>query len=134
MHDFNIRVRDQTMTFQFGVHFVEGESRLCWTLAGIEKLIAAGLWRREFDWQGKLRSKTHFRRGFDAKGRRESGCLDDAALRERRVELGAEFWQIKPGSNFGVRAGSVIAYQPRHRGVGVEVGCRRLEGDYQHPL
>jgi hypothetical protein len=57
MRDFNVRVRDQLVTFQFGVHFVEGESRLCWTLPGIEKLIAAGLWRREFDRQGKLRSK-----------------------------------------------------------------------------
>jgi hypothetical protein len=57
MRDFNIRVRDQTLTFQFGVHFAEGERRLCWTLPGIEKLIAAGLWRREFDRQGRLRSK-----------------------------------------------------------------------------
>jgi hypothetical protein len=57
MRDFNVRVHDQLVTFQFGVHFVEGESRLCWTLPGIEKLIAAGLWRREFDRQGNLRSK-----------------------------------------------------------------------------
>jgi hypothetical protein len=57
MRDFTVRVRDQLVTFQFGVHFVEGEGRLCWTLPGVEKLIGHGLWKRQFDARGDLVSK-----------------------------------------------------------------------------
>jgi hypothetical protein len=57
MRDFSIRARDQTVTFRFGVDFTEGESRLCWTLPGIEKLIAAGLMAEGIRPGGNLRSK-----------------------------------------------------------------------------
>jgi hypothetical protein len=57
MRDFTIRVNGEPVTFRFGVDFAEGENRFCWTLPGIEKLIAGGLWRREFDRRGNLRSK-----------------------------------------------------------------------------
>ncbi len=36
---------------------MEGEDRLCWTMAGLNKLIALGLWRREFDARGNLKTK-----------------------------------------------------------------------------
>jgi hypothetical protein len=55
--DFRLSAGDQNVTFRFGVDFVEGNDRLRWTPAGIDKLLAAGLWKREFDRCGNLRSK-----------------------------------------------------------------------------
>ncbi len=57
MRDFTIRVQGEAVSFRFGIDFTEGERRLCWTLPGIDKLIAVGLWRREFDKRGNLRNK-----------------------------------------------------------------------------
>ena len=55
--DFSLSAGDRTVTFRFGVDFVEGNERLRWTPAGIDKLLSAGLWKREFDERGNLRSK-----------------------------------------------------------------------------
>jgi hypothetical protein len=55
--DFRLAAGDRNVTFRFGVDFVEGNDRLRWTPAGIDKLLAAGLWKREFDSRGNLRSK-----------------------------------------------------------------------------
>ncbi len=57
MRDFTIRVTGEMVLFRFGVDFAEGEERLCWTLPGIEKLIAHGLWKREFDRRGNVLKK-----------------------------------------------------------------------------
>ncbi len=57
MRDFTVRVADETVLFRFGVDFAEGEERLCWTLPGIEKLIAHGLWKRQFDRRGNILKK-----------------------------------------------------------------------------
>jgi hypothetical protein len=43
--------------FRFGPDFTGGETRLCWTAQGLEKLIEIGLWQREFDKRGNLKSK-----------------------------------------------------------------------------
>jgi hypothetical protein len=57
MHDFVLRTAKQTAVFRFGPDFTEGERRLCWTAKGIEKLIDLGLWQRELDARGNLKSK-----------------------------------------------------------------------------
>jgi hypothetical protein len=57
MRDFSLRVGNTTAVFRFGIEFVEGDGRLCWTMAGIDRLIAVGLWRRGFDLRGNLKSK-----------------------------------------------------------------------------
>jgi hypothetical protein len=57
MGDFKCSAGQQNVTFRYGVDFVEGNDRLRWTPAGIDKLLAAGLWRREFDRRGNLKSK-----------------------------------------------------------------------------
>jgi hypothetical protein len=56
MEDFKFSVGQQNVIFRYGVDFVEG-NRLRWTPAGIDKLLAAGIWRREFDQRGNLKSK-----------------------------------------------------------------------------
>jgi hypothetical protein len=55
--DFRLSAAEQDVTFRYGLDFVEGNDRLRWTPAGIDKLLAAGLWRREFDGRGNLKSK-----------------------------------------------------------------------------
>ena len=57
MQDFVVRIAKRVAIFRFGPDFTEGESRLCWTAKGLEKLIEIGLWRREFDKRGNLNSK-----------------------------------------------------------------------------
>ncbi len=57
MHDFTVTLGRRKANFTFGTDFSEGENRLCWTLAGLDKLIALGLWRREFDRHGNLIAK-----------------------------------------------------------------------------
>jgi hypothetical protein len=57
MRDFTVTVDGRKQTFTFGLHFVEGNERDCWTPDGITKLINAGLWRREFDQRGNLKTK-----------------------------------------------------------------------------
>jgi hypothetical protein len=57
MRNFTLTLGKSTATFRFGVDYAEGDNRFCWTLAGIEKLIACGLWKREFDKCGNLKSK-----------------------------------------------------------------------------
>jgi hypothetical protein len=57
MGDFEFSVGEQKLTFRYGIDFVEGNNRFCWTPAGIDKLLAVGLWRREFDGRGNLKSK-----------------------------------------------------------------------------
>jgi hypothetical protein len=55
--DFTITFGRRKATFCLGIDFCEGENRLCWTLAGLDKLIGVGLWKREFDRRGNLISK-----------------------------------------------------------------------------
>ena len=57
MGDFELSVGEQKSTFRYGIDFAEGNNRFCWTPAGIDKLLAVGLWRREFDQRGNLKSK-----------------------------------------------------------------------------
>ena len=59
MKDFVIqgRIGNQAAIFRFGIDFCQGEQRLCWTKAGLDKLIELGLWRRELDARGNLKSK-----------------------------------------------------------------------------
>jgi hypothetical protein len=57
VHDFKLTNNSFFATFFEEHDFVEGEDRLCWTMAGLSKLIALGLWRREFDCRGNLKSK-----------------------------------------------------------------------------
>jgi hypothetical protein len=57
MGDFEFCVGEQKSTFRYGIDFVQGNNRFCWTPAGIDKLLAVGLWRREFDQRGNLKSK-----------------------------------------------------------------------------
>jgi hypothetical protein len=59
MNDFVIQGRTGTLiaVFHFGIDFSEGERRLCWTASGLDKLIELGLWRREFDKRGNLKTK-----------------------------------------------------------------------------
>ena len=57
MHNFKLTNNSFFATFFEEHDFVEGEDRLCWTMAGLNKLIALGLWRREFDAPGNLKTK-----------------------------------------------------------------------------
>jgi hypothetical protein len=57
VHDFKLTNNSFFATFFEEHDFVEGEDRLCWTMAGLNKLIALGLWRREFDGRGNLKTK-----------------------------------------------------------------------------
>jgi hypothetical protein len=57
MPEFSLNIGGRKHVFLFGIHYVEGNDRFCWTEAGIKKLINAGLWRREFDGRGNLKSK-----------------------------------------------------------------------------
>jgi len=57
VHDFKVSNNSFFTTFFAEHDFVEGEDRLCWTMAGLNKLIALGLWKREFDSRGNLKSK-----------------------------------------------------------------------------
>jgi hypothetical protein len=57
MTPFTVSVSGKTETFLPADDFTEGHERLHWTLGGIEKLIKIGLWRREYDLRGKLKSK-----------------------------------------------------------------------------
>ena len=57
MDCFSIAGNDRIETFRLGDDYGEGHDRLHWTLRGIEKLIRLGLWRREYDMRGKLKSK-----------------------------------------------------------------------------
>jgi len=59
MKDFVIQGRtgSHAEVFRFGIDFNEGEHRLCWTRSGLEKLIELGLWRRELDRRGSLKTK-----------------------------------------------------------------------------
>ena len=57
MRKFTITVGRSTATFRFGDDFTDGENRFCWTLQGLDKLIGLGLWKREFDRRGNLKSK-----------------------------------------------------------------------------
>ena len=57
MQDFKLTNNSFFATFFEGHDFAEGEDRLCWTMAGLNKLIALSLWHREFDQRGNLRSK-----------------------------------------------------------------------------
>ena len=43
--DFTLPVGDRCAMFRYGVDFVDGNERLRWTPAGIEKLISIGFWR-----------------------------------------------------------------------------------------
>ena len=56
MDSFSISHIEGIETFRFGEDYCDGHERLHWTLRGIEKLIRLGLWRREYDLRGKLRS------------------------------------------------------------------------------
>ena len=55
--DFRFTAGQQNVTFRYSVDFIEGNDRLRWTPLGIDKMLAAGLWRREFDGNGNLKSK-----------------------------------------------------------------------------
>jgi hypothetical protein len=57
MDTLGVTLDGRKHTFLFGVHFTDGNDRLVWTPEGITKLIDVGLWRREFDRRGNLRSK-----------------------------------------------------------------------------
>ena len=57
MQDFKLTNNSFFATFFEGHDFAEGEDRLCWTMAGLNKLIALSLWHREFDQRGNLSSK-----------------------------------------------------------------------------
>jgi hypothetical protein len=57
MDPFTLSLGGQSETFRPAEDFSEGHDRLHWTLAGIEKLIRLGLWRREYDMRGKLKTK-----------------------------------------------------------------------------
>lgn len=55
--EFTVRGPRNEVTFRYGVDFGDGNGRLCWTPTGITKLINVGLWRREFNDRGDLKSK-----------------------------------------------------------------------------
>jgi hypothetical protein len=57
MDVFRITGRGRTETFRLGNDYGPGEVRQHWTLAGVEKLIRLGLWKREFDRAGKVKIK-----------------------------------------------------------------------------
>jgi hypothetical protein len=55
--DFRLASNGFFATFFEGHDFDEGEDRLCWTMAGLNKLMALGLWKRELDQRGNLKAK-----------------------------------------------------------------------------
>jgi hypothetical protein len=57
MIPFVISVGGKVETFRPNEDFNEGHERLHWSLEGIEKLIRLGLWHREYDLRGRLKSK-----------------------------------------------------------------------------
>ena len=57
MKPFTVSLGGQSETFRPAKDFSEGHDRLHWTLAGIDKLIRLGVWRREYDPHGKLKTK-----------------------------------------------------------------------------
>jgi hypothetical protein len=57
MTPFTVSVGKMTETFWPIRDFAEGHDHFHWTLDGIEKLIRIGLWRRDYDLRGKLKSK-----------------------------------------------------------------------------
>jgi hypothetical protein len=57
MHDFAVTTGNSTNTFRFGIDFVDGEDRFCWTASGLEKLIVLGLWERRLDRRGTVLEK-----------------------------------------------------------------------------
>jgi hypothetical protein len=57
MNSFTLSLGGQSETFRPAEDFSDGHDRLHWTLSGIEKLIRLGVWRREYDLRGKLRTK-----------------------------------------------------------------------------
>ena len=57
MDRFTIRVGTREETFRPTEDFAEGHDRLHWTLAGIEKLITLGVWKREYTLRGILKTK-----------------------------------------------------------------------------
>jgi len=57
MDRFTIRIGTREETFLPTEDFAEGHERLHWTLAGIEKLITLGVWKREYTLRGILKTK-----------------------------------------------------------------------------
>jgi hypothetical protein len=57
MYEFRLTGRGRTETFRLGNDYGPGDVRQHWTLAGLEKLIRLGLWKREFDRSGKVKIK-----------------------------------------------------------------------------
>jgi hypothetical protein len=57
MNSITLSLDGRKHTFLYIVHFVDGNDRLVWTPDGIKKLINVGLWRREFDSRGNLKTK-----------------------------------------------------------------------------
>ena len=57
MNLFTIKVGARKETFRPNEDFAEGHDRLHWTLAGIEKLIVLGIWKREYTLRGALKTK-----------------------------------------------------------------------------
>ena len=55
--DFRVTRNSFFATFFEGHDFTEGEDRLCWTLPGLNKMIGLGLWKRELDQRGNLKTK-----------------------------------------------------------------------------
>jgi hypothetical protein len=57
MIPFTVSRSGKIETFLPAEDFSEGHDRVHWTLSGIEKLIKLGLWCREYDLRGNLKSK-----------------------------------------------------------------------------
>lgn len=57
MERFTIKIGAREETFRPTEDFAEGHDRLHWTLAGIEKLIMLGVWKREYTLRGALKMK-----------------------------------------------------------------------------
>lgn len=57
MDTFTIKFRDREETFRLMEDFAEGHDRYHWTLAGIEKLIRLGVWKRDYTLRGALKTK-----------------------------------------------------------------------------
>lgn len=54
MDAFTLTVRGISQTFTHGIDFTDGDTRQHWTLSGLEKLIALGLWKRQLDRRGTV--------------------------------------------------------------------------------
>ena len=57
MDSFTISRSGNTQTFTPGVDFADGDTRKHWTLSGLDKLIALGLWQRQLDQRGTVLKK-----------------------------------------------------------------------------